>query len=229
MLMTSRKLDDLLARNRTWAAGIKAEDPEFFTKLSSQQTPRYLWIGCSDSRVPCTQLVDLLPGDMFVHRNVANMVIHTDFNCLSVMQYAIEVLKVEHIIICGHYGCGGILAALRNMHFGLIDNWLRHIHDIINAYDIYLSGFADETSRLQALCELNVLQQVFNVCQNSLVHQAWGKGQQLTVHGWIYGVEDGLLRDLEVTLSSVQELADARRRLAEKTGLRALDCRGDSP
>ncbi len=228
--MTSRNLEDLLQRNRTWAAGIKAHEPEFFTRLSTQQAPRYLWIGCADSRVPCTQLVDLLPGDMFVHRNVANLVIHTDFNCLSVIQYAIEVLKVEHIIVCGHYGCGGIQAAFSNLQLGLIDNWLRHIQDIIFKYDHYLSGYGDdEKARLQALCELNVLEQVFNICENSLVRKAWAEGRSLAVHGWIYGVEDGLLRDLEVTLGAVQELHDARRRLAEKTGLCALDCRGVSP
>lgn len=227
--MTDRTLDDLLERNRRWAADIKSEDPAFFSRLSSQQTPRYLWIGCADSRVPCTQLVDLQPGEMFVHRNVANLVIHTDFNCLSVMQYAIEVLQVEHIIVCGHYGCGGVLAALRGMHFGLIDNWLRHIQDIIGKYDDHLSSFPDEPSRLQVLCELNVLEQVFHVCENSLVQQAWAAGRRLTVHGWIYGVEDGLLRDLEVTLSSPHELRAARRRLVEKTGPRGLDCRGDSP
>ncbi|HEX5361040.1 MAG TPA: carbonate dehydratase [Fluviicoccus sp.] len=219
----------MLDRNRTWAASIKSQDPAFFSKLSSQQTPRYLWIGCADSRVPCTQLVDLLPGDMFVHRNVANLVIHTDFNCLSVLQYAIDVLQVEHIIVCGHYGCGGIQAALRNQSFGLIDNWLRHIHDTISRYDGYLSAQPDEHHRLSALCELNVLEQVFNVCENSLVKQAWAQGRNLTVHGWIYGVEDGLLRDLEVTLATPEELRDTRRRLAEKTGLSALDCRGVSP
>nr|WP_242610294.1 carbonate dehydratase [Fluviicoccus keumensis] len=219
----------MLDRNRTWAANIKSQDPAFFSKLSSQQTPRYLWIGCADSRVPCTQLVDLLPGDMFVHRNVANLVIHTDFNCLSVLQYAIDVLQVEHIIVCGHYGCGGIQAALRNQSFGLIDNWLRHIHDTISRYDGYLSAQPDELHRLSALCELNVLEQVFNVCENALVKKAWADGRNLTVHGWIYGVEDGLLRDLEVTLATPEELRDARRRLAEKTGLSALDCRGVSP
>lgn len=227
--MPGRMLDDLLDRNRRWASDLKAQDPDFFSRLSSQQTPRYLWIGCADSRVPCTQLVDLLPGDMFVHRNVANLVIHTDFNCLSVMQYAIEVLKVEHIIVCGHYGCGGVQAALRHMTFGLIDNWLRHIQDIIVRYEGYLSEFPDETARLQQLCELNVREQVFNVCENTLVQQAWAAGRSLTVHGWIYGVEDGLLRDLETTLSSQEELRGARRRLAEKTARRALDCRGDSP
>lgn len=227
--MPDPKLDDLLARNRRWASDLKSQDPEFFSRLSSQQTPRYLWIGCADSRVPCTQLVDLLPGEMFVHRNVANLVIHTDFNCLSVMQYAIEVLKVEHIIVCGHYGCGGVQAALSNMTFGLIDNWLRHIQDIIGRYDDYLSEIPDEAGRLQALCELNVREQVFNVCENTLVQQAWAAGRSLTVHGWIYGVEDGLLRDLDTTLSSLTELRGARRRLAEKTARRALDCRGDSP
>ena len=215
----SRTLDELLDRNRAWADNIKAQDPAFFTKLSTQQTPRFLWIGCADSRVPCTQLVDLMPGEMFVHRNVANLVIHTDFNCLSVIQYAIEVLKVEHIIVCGHYACGGIQAAMQNLRFGLIDNWLRHVHDIIAQYEGYLGGFPTERERLDALCELNVLEQVFNVCENTLVRKAWENGQNLTVHGWIYGVGDGLLRDLNVSLANDIELRVAKQQLGMKTGL----------
>lgn len=215
----TQKLNDLLANNREWARRIKSLDPEFFAKLSAQQKPRYLWIGCADSRVPCTQLVDLMPGDMFVHRNVANLVIHTDFNCLSVMQYAIDVLQVEHIIICGHYRCGGIMAAMQNQSFGLIDNWLRHVQDIIVKYQNYLGQCPDDTTRLDVLCELNVLEQVFNVCENTLVRNAWKRGQNLTVHGWIYGVEDGLLRDLETSVSNVEELQMAERQLDLKTGL----------
>lgn len=214
----TRRLDELLQRNRAWADGIKAADPAFFSQLSTQQTPRYLWIGCADSRVPCTQLVDLMPGEMFVHRNVANLVIHTDFNCLSVMQYAIEVLRVEHIIVCGHYGCGGVQAALQNRNFGLIDNWLRHIHDIIGKYGPYLDRYPLENERLNALCELNVLEQVFNVAENSLVSAAWKNGQSVTVHGWIYGVGDGLLRDLDVSISGEAELSVAKQRLASRTG-----------
>lgn len=214
----THKLSDLLARNKAWADQIKATQPQFFQQLASQQTPRYLWIGCADSRVPCTQLVDLLPGEMFVHRNVANLVIHTDFNCLSVMQYAIEVLQVEHIIICGHYGCGGVQAALQQRHFGLIDNWLRHIGDVIHKYSAHLDTYPDEATRLRRLCELNVLEQVFNVCDNALVQQAWQRGAKLYVHGWIYGVEDGLLRDLDYTVESVAELRTARQRLESETG-----------
>jgi carbonic anhydrase len=194
----SHVLEHLLDSNKQWAQRIKNDDPSFFSKLTNQQTPRYLWIGCADSRVPCTQLVDVLPGDMFVHRNVANLVIHTDFNCLSVMQYAIDVLKVEHIIVCGHYRCGGIQAAMQQKSFGLVDNWLRHVQDIIAKHQRYLDTFPIEQERLDQLCELNVMEQVFNVCENTLVRHAWQRGQKLTVHGWIYGVEDGLLRDLDL-------------------------------
>lgn len=215
----NQKLNDLLANNRDWAHRIKSQDPDFFAKLSSQQKPRYLWIGCADSRVPCTQLVDLMPGDMFVHRNVANLVIHTDFNCLSVMQYAIDVLQVEHIIVCGHYRCGGVQAALQNQHFGLIDNWLRHVQDIIVKYQNYLGRYPTETERLNVLCELNVMEQVVNVCENTLVRNAWLRGQKLTVHGWIYGVEDGLLRDLDLSLSGIEEMQAAVHQIDLKTGL----------
>ncbi len=215
----SQKLTHLLANNRAWAKQIKSQDPEFFTKLSTQQTPKYLWIGCSDSRVPCTQLVDLLPGDMFVHRNVANLVIHTDFNCLSVMQYAIDVLKVEHIIVCGHYRCGGIQAAMQHQEFGLIDNWLRHVQDTLNKYQNYLATFGDESSRMDAVCELNVMEQVFNVCENTLVRNAWKRGQNITVHGWIYSVEDGLLRDLDLSLATIEQMKAAVKYIELKTGL----------
>ncbi len=217
--MSQNSLEHLLVKNRQWAQRIKDDDPSFFQQLSSQQKPRYLWIGCADSRVPCTQLVDLLPGDMFVHRNVANLVIHTDFNCLSVMQYAIDVLQVEHIIVCGHYRCGGIQAALQNQQFGLIDNWLRHVHDIIAKYKHYLDQFVTEQERLDQLCELNVMEQVFNVCENTLVRHAWNRGQKLTVHGWIYGVEDGLLRDLSLNVSSIEEMKSSVHHLFTKTGL----------
>ena len=217
--MSQNSLEHLLAKNKQWAQRIKDDDPSFFQQLSAQQKPRYLWIGCADSRVPCTQLVDLLPGDMFVHRNVANLVIHTDFNCLSVMQYAIDVLQVEHIIVCGHYRCGGIQAALQNQQFGLIDNWLRHVHDIITKYHTYLDKFATEQERLDQLCELNVQEQVFNVCENTLVRHAWQRGQKLTVHGWIYGVEDGLLRDLAVSVSSTEQMKSSIHHLFTKTGL----------
>lgn len=215
----SHVLEHLLDSNKQWAQRIKNDDPSFFSKLTNQQTPRYLWIGCADSRVPCTQLVDVLPGDMFVHRNVANLVIHTDFNCLSVMQYAIDVLKVEHIIVCGHYRCGGIQAAMQQQSFGLVDNWLRHVQDIISKHQHYLDSFDNEQERLDQLCELNVMEQVFNVCENTLVRHAWQRGQKLTVHGWIYGVEDGLLRDLDLSLSSTEEMKAAVHRLSIKTEL----------
>ncbi|HRH91615.1 MAG TPA: carbonate dehydratase [Agitococcus sp.] len=217
--MSQNSLEHLLAKNKQWAQRIKDDDPSFFQQLSSQQKPRYLWIGCADSRVPCTQLVDLLPGEMFVHRNVANLVIHTDFNCLSVMQYAIDVLQVEHIIVCGHYRCGGIQAALQNQQFGLIDNWLRHVQDVIAKYKNYLDKFVTEQERLDQLCELNVSEQVFNVCENTLVRHAWNRGQKLTVHGWIYGVEDGLLRDLSLNVSSIEEMKSSVHHLFTKTGL----------
>ena len=196
---------------------VRKKIPAFFKKLTAQQKPDYLWIGCADSRVPCTQLVDLLPGEMFVHRNVANLVIHTDFNCLSVMQYAIDVLQVQHIIVCGHYRCGGIQAAMQHQSFGLVDNWLRHVQDIIVKHQTYLDSFPTEQQRLDQLCELNVAEQVFNVCENTLVRNAWQRGQKLTVHGWIYGVEDGLLRDLALSLSSTAEMKAAVHRLLTQT------------
>ncbi len=191
-------IEQLLANNRTWAAARLAEDPAFFQRLSQQQAPAFLWIGCSDSRVPATQLVDLPPGEMFVHRNVANVVIHTDLNCLSVMHFAIDVLKVRHIIVCGHYGCGGVQAALRNSKFGLIDNWLRHVQDVRNKHAALLATCRDETHQLNRLCALNVIEQVINVCQTTIVQQAWEREQTLMVHGWIYGIADGLLQDLQM-------------------------------
>ncbi|MFO1390931.1 MAG: carbonate dehydratase [Agitococcus sp.] len=213
----SHALEHLLQSNKEWAQRIINDDPQFFSKLVQQQTPRYLWIGCADSRVPSTQLVDVLPGDMFVHRNVANLVIHTDFNCLSVMQYAIDVLKVEHIIVCGHYRCGGVQAAMQQQSFGLVDNWLRHIQDIINKHQRYLDTFATEKERLDKLCELNVIEQVLNVCENTLVRYAWQRGQKLSVHGWIYGVEDGLLRDLKLSINNITEMNAAIHRLMAQT------------
>jgi carbonic anhydrase len=211
-------LRELLANNRAWSEGIKAEDPDFFEKLARQQTPRYLWIGCSDSRVPATQLVGLLPGDMFVHRNVANVVVHTDFNCLSVLQFAVDVLKVEHVIICGHYGCGGVQAAMRNLQLGLIDNWLRHVQDVMHGHAARLSSIADGAARLDRLCELNVIEQVVNVSRTNIVQSAWGRGQQLAVHGWVYGIEDGLLRDLNIRATNPGELSSAY-----EEAVRALD------
>lgn len=206
-----RDLTRLLEQNRAWAENIKASDPEFFQALAKQQSPRFLWIGCSDSRVPSTQLVGMVPGEMFVHRNVANVVVHTDFNCLSVMQYAVDVLKVEHIIVCGHHGCGGVKAAMDNLQLGLIDNWLRHVQDVIHEHEESLAKIDDTNQRLDRLCELNVVEQVLNVGRTTIVQSAWQRGQELVVHGWIYGLEDGLLRDLGVTIDNAKALAAVER------------------
>jgi carbonic anhydrase len=203
-------LDHLLQNNRVWAEKIKAQDPEFFETLSKQQRPHYLWIGCSDSRVPANQIIDITPGDMFVHRNVANVVVHTDLNCLSVVQYAVEVLEVKHLIVCGHYGCGGVRAALENSSLGLIDNWLRHVQDVRQKHQAALAKVADD-DRLNKLCELNVIEQVSNLCQTTIVQSAWQRGQQLSVHGWIYGLSDGLIRDLNVSTDSQAQLAANQR------------------
>jgi carbonic anhydrase len=197
-------LKRLLDQNRVWAEGIKASDPDFFPTLAKQQSPNFLWIGCSDSRVPATQLVGLGAGEMFVHRNVANVVVHTDCNCLSVMQYAVDVLKVSHIIICGHDKCGGVKAAMQNQQLGLIDNWLRHVQDVMHAHSKELAQISDETERLDRLCELNVIEQVLSVGRTTIVQSAWQRGQELVVHGWIYGLEDGLLRDLGVSIDRAE-------------------------
>ena len=194
-------LKDLFEKNRKWSAEIRRQDAEFFQRLSVHQSPRYLWIGCSDSRVPGNQIVSLLPGDMFVHRNVANLVVHTDLNCLSAIQYAVEVLGVEHIIVCGHYGCGGVLAALKNRKLGLIDNWLRHVQDVRGKHGSEIDALSDEAEQHARLCELNVIEQVANVSQTTVVRDAWSRHQPLSVHGWIYRLSDGLLRDLGVTVS----------------------------
>ncbi len=199
-------LHDLFAKNRTWAKKMRSLDPEFFTRLVQQQAPNYLWIGCADSRVPANQIVDLLPGELFVHRNVANLVTHSDLNCLSVIQYAVEVLEVEHIIVCGHYGCGGVQAALRNSRFGLIDNWLRYVQDIMHKYGHVLDAQPDEGQQLDRLCELNVIEQVVNVCQTTIVQEAWERGQPLAVHGVIYSIADGLLRDLAVCIERPEDV-----------------------
>ena len=198
---------DLIAKNQAWAAEMISDDPQFFERLANQQAPAYLWIGCSDSRVPATQLVALPPGQMFVHRNVANVVVHSDLNCLAVLQYAVEVLRVRHIIVCGHYSCGGVDAALHNRTFGLIDNWLRHVQDVRNKHGELLAICHDDTARMRRLCELNVIEQVVNVCQTTMVQGAWQRDQDLAVHGWIYGVADGLLRDLRITVAHAEQLA----------------------
>jgi carbonic anhydrase len=203
-----RSLTNLIESNRRWAENIKAQEPDFFHKLSQQQSPEYLWIGCSDSRVPANQIVGLSPGELFVHRNVANVVVHTDLNCLSTVQYAVEVLKVKHIIVCGHYGCGGVRAALLNSRHGLIDNWLRHIQDVRQKHADWLAEIEDESARVDKLCELNIIEQVINVCQTTIVQNAWEEGQELTVHGWVYGLSDGLVRDLNVHIASQDEMGE---------------------
>ncbi|HYO15727.1 MAG TPA: carbonate dehydratase [Thermoanaerobaculia bacterium] len=202
-----RVLSHLFANNRGWAAEMTRQDPEFFKRLSRQQAPQYLWIGCSDSRVPANQIVGLPPGEMFVHRNVANLVVHTDLNCLSTLQFAVEVLRVGHIIVCGHYGCGGVLAALRNEKLGLVDNWLRHVQDVRSKHQAQLDALDNEAQRHNRLCELNVIEQVVNVSQTTVVRDAWASGQALAVHGWVYDVQDGLLRDLGVCVTAEAELA----------------------
>lgn len=202
-------LDELFANNQKWAQDLIAQDANFFEKLSLQQHPEYLWIGCSDSRVPAEKLVGLAPGELFVHRNVANVVVHTDFNTLSVLQFAVDVLKVKHVIVCGHYGCGGVMATLREERVGLADNWLRHVDDVIQRHSDLLKSHDNETARGNTLCALNVIEQVSNVCKTSVVRDAWDRGQDLTVHGWIYGMRDGLVRDLCTSASSPEE---ARRK-----------------
>ena len=203
----SPQLQRLLDNNRRWATQMTARDPEFFRTLSHLQTPKFLWIGCSDSRVPANEIVGLLPGELFVHRNIANVVTHTDLNCLSVLQYAIDVLHVEHIIVCGHYGCGGVQAAMRNAQHGLIDNWLRNIKDVYQAHRDTLDALADEHKRLDLLCELNVAAQTANVCHTTIVQNAWHRGDHVSVHGVIYGLHDGLLRDLGVRITTPDDIA----------------------
>jgi carbonic anhydrase len=200
-------LSHLFENNRAWAAQIRKQDPDFFHNLSRQQSPEYLWIGCSDSRVPANQVVGLLPGELFVHRNVANVVVHTDLNCLSVIQFAIDVLRVKHIIVCGHYECGGVLAVLRKERLGLVDNWLRHVQDVQEKHQSLLAAAGDEARQGNLLCELNVIEQVMNVCQATVVQDAWARGQDLAVHGLIYGIHDGRLRDLNVQVTQPREIA----------------------
>jgi carbonic anhydrase len=212
--MIDTSLEHLLAHNREWAEGMRAQDPEFFDRLARLQSPDYLWIGCSDSRVPANQITGLLPGEVFVHRNVANVVVHTDLNCLSVIQFAIDVLKVRHIMVVGHYGCGGVRAALEDRRHGLIDNWLRHIQDVRDKHRALLEA-ADAAGRVDRLCELNVVEQVVNVAQTTVVRDAWARGQELAVHGWIYGLKDGLLRDMGLTATRQDEVeANYRNALA---------------
>jgi len=202
-----RVLKSIFDENRKWAENTQKSNPEFFSNLSKQQKPEYLWIGCSDSRVPANTITGLPPGDIFVHRNIANVVIHTDLNCLSVLQYAVDVLKIKHIIVCGHYGCGGIKAAMGNKPYGLIDNWLRHIKDIYRNHEAKLNAITDEQKKFNLLCELNVIEQVANVCHTTIVQNAWQLGQQLAVHGWIYGIDDGILRDLDVCITGPDDIS----------------------
>jgi carbonic anhydrase len=202
-----RILNQLFANNRAWAAEMTGDDPAFFERLSRQQTPEYLWIGCADSRVPANQITGLLPGEMFVHRNVANLVVHTDLNCLSTIQFAVDVLKVGHVIVCGHYGCGGVRAALRDDRLGLIDNWLCHVQDVRRKHQAQLDALPTEADRHRRLCELNVIEQVVNVGQTTIVRDAWTRGQSLAIHGWIYGLQDGLLRDLGMCVMAEAEIA----------------------
>lgn len=195
----------MLDQNKAWAARILKQNPDFFEVLSRQQSPEYLWIGCSDSRVPANEIVNLLPGELFVHRNVANLVKHTDMNCLSVLQYAIDILKVKHIIVCGHYGCGGVRACVEDIQHGLVDNWIRSVRDIYLRNSEMFSKLGSEES-VNRLCEMNVTAQVYNVCQTTVVQEAWKRGQDLTVHGWIYSLQDGLLKDLDVCISANEDI-----------------------
>ncbi len=201
-------LQHLFHNNRSWAAAMVTKDADFFKRLSEQQSPQYLWIGCSDSRVPANEIVDLLPGELFVHRNIANVVVHTDLNCLSVLQFAIDVLGVKHVIVCGHYGCSGVHAALNRRRIGLSDNWLRHVQDVHHKHERYLAQVLPQ-HKTDLLCELNVIEQVVNVCQTTTVQDAWDRGQDLTIHSWIYGLNDGLLRDLGVTVNRADDLSAA--------------------
>ncbi len=206
-----RVLKHLFDKNRRWADQMTADDPQFFQKLSAQQSPQYLWIGCADSRVPATQITGLMPGEIFVHRNIANMVVHTDLNCLSVIQYAVETLGVKHIIVCGHYGCGGVRAAMQNKEYGLLDNWLLHLKDVYRKHETTLNAIDDDSHRYEHFCELNVIEQVYNVCHTTIVQGAWRRGSELSVHGWIYGIGDGLLKDLDLCVTSSDEVQSLYR------------------
>lgn len=203
-----KKLPHLFDNNRSWSERVRSQNPDFFRKLAQQQAPEYLWIGCADSRVPANEVVDLLPGELFVHRNLANVVTHTDLNCLSVIQFAVDVLKIRHIMVVGHYGCSGVGAALRSDRIGLSDNWLRHVQDVRQKHDALLDSTAG-AARADRLCELNVIEQAMNVCQTTIVQDAWERGQALTVHGWVYGLKDGMLHDLNFVANSVQETRES--------------------
>jgi len=212
-------LEHLLDHNRHWAENMVASDAEYFSRLAKQQAPDYLWIGCSDSRVPANQIVDLAPGEVFVHRNVANLVVHSDLNCLSVLHYAIEALRVKHVLVVGHYGCGGVKAALHGLRLGLVDNWLRHVQDVRDMHRERLIGIDDDNARANRLCELNVMEQVVNVCSTTTVRDAWARGQELTVHGWCYSLENGLVTDLGISVQRERDIEPAYLAALEKRGI----------
>jgi carbonic anhydrase len=214
-------ITELIANNRAWAAAAVSQDPGFFDRLAGQQSPRFLWIGCSDSRVPANEITGLLPGEMFVHRNVANVVVHTDLNCLAVLQFAIDVLKVEHVIVCGHYGCGGVSAAYRGQPLGLIDNWLRHVQDVADRHTALLESFDNEAARLDGLCALNALEQAVHVCRTTIVQDAWKRRQAVTVHGWVYRLRDGLIRNLGFAVASATEVAPNHRAAIDRIASRS--------
>jgi carbonic anhydrase len=201
-----KALPNLFENNRKWASAIRASSPEFFSRLVAQQAPEYLWIGCADSRVPANEIVGLLPGELFVHRNIANLVIHTDMNCLSVLQYAVDILMIKHVVVCGHYGCGGVMAAMENRPHGLVDNWLGHVRDIYRRHHEKMEAILNEAERMRRLCELNAVEQVINVGNTTIIQDAWSRGQNIAVHGWIYDIADGLLKDLDVCIASREEL-----------------------
>lgn len=212
------KLSHLFDKNRAWSEAMRQREPDFFPRLSRQQSPDYLWIGCSDSRVPANQVVGLLPGEIFVHRNIANVVVHTDLNALSVVQFAVDLLKVRHIIVCGHYGCAGVRAALRGDCHGLVDNWLRHVQDVRDKHRGLVRALDNDVERADRLCELNVIEQALHLCRTSIVREAWQRGQELTVHSWIYGLHDGLIRDLGMAVASWKEVEPAHRQAVASLG-----------
>ena len=214
--MSDTQLENLFANNKAWSERMHAENPEFFSRLVNQQSPEYLWIGCSDSRVPANQIIGLAPGEVFVHRNIANVVVHTDLNALSVIHYAVEMLRVKHILVVGHYGCGGVKAALNDNRTGLTDNWLRHVQDVRDRHEAKLAEIDDANERVNRLCELNAMQQVVNVCQTSVLREAWARGQSVTVHGWCYSLENGLINDLNVSAASREEAMERYRSALEK-------------
>ena len=214
--MSDTQLENLFANNKAWSERMHAENPEFFSRLVNQQSPEYLWIGCSDSRVPANQIIGLAPGEVFVHRNIANVVVHTDLNALSVIHYAVEMLRVKHILVVGHYGCGGVMAALNDNRTGLTDNWLRHVQDVRDRHEAKLAEIDDANERVNRLCELNAMQQVVNVCQTSVLREAWARGQSVTVHGWCYSLENGLINDLNVSAASREEAMERYRDALEE-------------